>query len=145
MGVFSKSKFQPNEPILTFQGPVLEREEIPTLVNPEDDRYLQINKTQYLGPSGAFDDYINHSCNPNCGLAFQNEKIILKAIKPISPGEELTWDYSTTMDEEDWEMDCSCRAKQCRSRIRDFKTLPDHIKKKYKQLKIIPPFLLTHT
>jgi SET domain-containing protein len=60
------------------------------LNKPEDDRYVQVDKNKYLGPSGDFDDLVNHSCNPNSGLKIKNKKAILIAIKNIKKGEEIT-------------------------------------------------------
>ncbi len=38
--------------------------------------------------------YINHSCRPNCEVEIDAEgKILIEAIKPIQPGEEITYDY----------------------------------------------------
>jgi len=54
-----------------------------------------------MGPSGGVDDFFNHSCDPNAGLQIDGQKVWLVAIKNITQGEEITWDYSTTMDEDD--------------------------------------------
>jgi len=95
-----------------------------------------------MGPSGGLDDFFNHPCNPNSGLKIQNGKAILVAIKNIKSGEEITWDYSTTMNEDDWEMDCVCGSKNCRGRIRDFKYLPENVQQKYINLRIVPKYIL---
>ena len=141
-GVFAQKPFLPAEVILEFSGPRLHQQEIPAIDKPEDDRYLQVGPTEYLGPSKSFDDFVNHSCNPNCGIQFKKNKILLAAIKPIHKNEEITWDYSTTMAEDDWEMDCHCGSPICRKKIRDFKSLPLLTKKKYINLKIVPAFVL---
>lgn len=119
-GIFTKRPFEKGEALLTFGGKIFHREEIPPLLCPEDDRYLQIGPTEYLGPSGGYDDFVNHSCDPNSGIEMEGNSIGLKAIKAIASGEEITWDYSTTMDEDDWEMDCQCGSKNCRGRIQAF-------------------------
>ncbi|MBI2625395.1 MAG: hypothetical protein HYW70_03640 [Candidatus Nealsonbacteria bacterium] len=59
----------------------------------------------------------------------------------ISIRGEITFDYSTTMDEDDWGMDCQCGSKSCRGRIRDFKYLPPDIQKKYLDLGIVPEYI----
>ncbi len=82
-----------------------------------------------MGPSGKLDDYINHSCNPNSGLIIKNEKVNLIAIKNIKNGKEITYDYSTTINEDNWKMRCNCGSKICRKIIKDFKYLPKNIKK----------------
>lgn len=140
-GVFAKRPFEEGETLLPFEGKILHQKEIPEILQPEDDRYLQIGPTEYLGPSGGYDDFINHSCNPNSGVEMRDHSIQLKAIKKILLGEEITWDYSTTMDENDWEMDCQCGSKNCRRRIQDFKKLPQTTQKHYLQLGIVPEFI----
>lgn len=37
--------------------------------------------------------YANHSCRPNAESAIVKGKVILRAIKAIAPGEEITYDY----------------------------------------------------
>jgi SET domain-containing protein len=37
--------------------------------------------------------YANHSCRPNAESDLVSDKIVLRAIKPIWPGEEITYDY----------------------------------------------------
>ena len=37
--------------------------------------------------------YANHSCRPNAESALSKGKVILRAIKAIKPGEEITYDY----------------------------------------------------
>ncbi len=95
-----------------------------------------------MGPSGSYDDYINHSCLPNSGLTFKDNKIFLIAITEIKEDIEIIWDYSTTMDEEDWEMDCRCENKICRGKIKDFKYLPSQIQEEYIRKGIVAPYIL---
>ncbi len=140
--VLAGKRFNKNEIIIEFTGLIMKRDELPDLINPEDDRYLQIGADKYLGPSGDFDDYFNHSCNPNAGIIIIEDKFFLIAIKNINPKEEITWDYSTTMDEDNWEMNCDCGDKNCRKKIRDFKYLSKDIQKKYISLNIVPDFIL---
>ncbi len=96
----------------------------------------------YVGPSRDLDDFVNHSCNPNSGIKVTNRKVILIAIKNIQEGQEITFDYSTTMDEDDWEMDCNCGSQYCRKKIKDFKHLSKKIQEKYIRLGIVPKFIL---
>ena len=107
-----------------------------------EDHYVQIDKNLYMGPSGGVDDFFNHSCNPNSGLKIEGKRVILVAIKNIKKNKEIMWDYSTTMDEDDWELDCTCGSKNCRKRIRDFKYLPKEIQQKYIKLGIVPKYIM---
>lgn len=67
------------------------------------------------------DNYTNHSCAPNLG--FSRGTLTLYALRYIAAGEELVWDYSTSMDEPGWEVPCRCGAPSCRGRIQSFRAL----------------------
>ena len=140
--VFSNRNFKKGKLIIEFKGEPMKRKDLPKLITPEDDRYIQVGKNKYFGPSGDFDDFFNHSCNPNSGIKIIRTGVMLIAIKDIKKGEEITWDYSTTMDEDEWELDCRCKNKNCRKRIRDFKYLPKEIQQKYIKLEIVPKYII---
>ena len=140
--VFSNRNFKKGKLIIEFKGEPMKRKDLPKLITPEDDRYIQVGKNKYFGPSGDFDDFFNHSCNPNSGIKIIGTGVMLIAIKDIKKGEEITWDYSTTMDEDEWELDCRCKNKNCRKRIRDFKYLPKEIQQKYIKLEIVPKYII---
>lgn len=58
--------------------------------------------------------YLNHSCDPNLGI---HGARAFHALRDIEAGEELTFDYSITQDEQDWWMECKCGAPNCRKMI----------------------------
>jgi len=140
-GVFANRNFKKGEAIFEFHGNFCTYEESPTPYNEVEDHFVQIGENLYMGPSGNIDDFFNHSCNPNSGLKINGKKVFLIAIEDIKKDDEITWDYSTTMDEDDWEMDCNCDSKNCRGRIRDFKYLPSDIQKRYLDLGIVPEYI----
>jgi len=39
--------------------------------------------------------YVNHSCRPNCYSDIVGDRIWIRALRDIKPGEELTYDYCT--------------------------------------------------
>ena len=98
-GVFARDQIRAGEPILTFSGPLLNRAEVR-----EEDYHLQIGADLYLGASGEADDYVNHSCEPNAGF---RDGLVLVARHDIGPEEEITWDYSTAIDERGAHL-CTC-------------------------------------
>jgi hypothetical protein len=66
--------------------------------------------------------FINHSCDPNCQALIEDDKIFIYALKDISPGQELCYDYAYEraegMDEESEQLYvCRCGAKNCRGTI----------------------------
>lgn len=142
-GVFANKDFNEGEFIIEFKGKLYQRKDGPRGLHSKINHYLQIGKDLYIGPSKEIDDYINHSCSPNAGIRISN-KALLFAVKKIRKGEEVSFDYSTTMDEDIWEMDCSCGSRNCRKRIKDFKYLPKSLQQKYIRLGIVPRYILKH-
>ncbi|MGI9461229.1 MAG: SET domain-containing protein-lysine N-methyltransferase [Alphaproteobacteria bacterium] len=95
------------------------------------------------------DNYINHHCNPNTMVVIKKENQqphpFLIARRAIATDEEITFDYSTTMknDPSD-DMICLCSDKHCRGTIKNFRCLPQDIKKKYIAEGAVPDFVLTN-
>lgn len=143
-GVFAKRDFDLSEIICRFKGKLYTPEQLPDPYDGIKDHYVQIDRKLYMGLSGNIYDYLNHSCDPNSGLIICNEAVNLVAIKVVNKGSEITWDYSTTMDEDSWEMDCRCGTGLCREKVRDFKHLPQNIKHKYDVLGVVPYYLLKY-
>jgi hypothetical protein len=81
---------------------------------------VQIGEDLYVEPipPGRF---LNHSCDPNVGLTPELEIVTLR---PVAAGEELRFDYSTTMLERRWTMRCACGSWACRGVISDFDSVP---------------------
>lgn len=138
--VFAGRDYAEGQPIIVFSGPIVTRDRIPRPLVAASDRYVQIGPGQFMGPSGGIDDLINHSCDPNCGLRFEADGPVLVAIGPIRSGEELRWDYSTTIVADDWSMQCACGSIRCRGTVGDFRDLPPDLKARYQWLGIIPPY-----
>lgn len=115
-GVFASAAIPAGAAILEFTGPTLAHSEI------HDNVYhLQVGETNYLGPSGSADDYVNHSCEPNAGFT---QGLTLVAIRDISINEEITWDYSTAIDENGYAgFPCRCGSKNCRELVGSFRDL----------------------
>ena len=141
-GVFTTTPINTGNEVLQFGGSVVNAKELPNPYLPENDYYLQIGKEIFLGPSGGIDDYVNHSCCPNTGVLFDSGIIKLVAITSIPAGNEITFDYSTTMDNSLWEMNCSCESRHCRHKIKNFVDLEDEIQAKYIQLGVVPEYIL---
>jgi hypothetical protein len=141
-GVFAKREFTAGSRILQFRGRIYSRAAYLSKVNPVKCHYMQIGDNAFLGPTTTPDNFVNHCCEPNAGLVINNGKAWLVAIATIHPGDEITFDYSTSMAEDHWEMDCGCGAASCRGRVRDFKHLPPALQQEYAKLGIVPDFVL---
>ena len=57
--------------------------------------------------------FINHSCDPNCETEEIRGRVWIKAIRSITAGEEITYDYCLYDGGED-EANCNCGADKCR-------------------------------
>lgn len=97
----------------------------------------------YLDPEGEIGAWANHSCNPNAGVFKSGRRLLLKAIKAIAAGTEVTHDYSTLLGRDDiWKMKCDCGEVNCRGIVRKLGSLPVSVLARYQRLGIIPDFLL---
>ena len=141
-GVFTTQTINMGNEVLKFGGSLVRSDELPNPYLPENDYYLQIGEGIFLGPSGDIDDYVNHSCCPNTGVVFNSGVIKLVALISIPEGSEITFDYSTTMDNSRWEMDCGCLSRNCRHKIKNFVELSSEIQDQYIQMGIVPDYIL---
>lgn len=104
------------------------------------DNPLQIGGSAYIildpVPVAA-----NHSCDPNAAVIKTNT---LVAIKTISEGEEITYDYACVVgtENEGWQMNCRCGSKKCRKKIGAWTTIPPSRFALYKKIKALPVFVL---
>lgn len=118
-GLFATKDLDAGTVLCNVTGPVLSFEQTIQL-HKRESHCLQIEQDQYILCDPPF-LYSNHSCAPNCGL---NAHLQLVALCDLKKGEELFWDYSTSMLERHWTMKCSCGSPQCRGLITDFDLLP---------------------
>ena len=86
---------------------------------------------------------IAHSCSPNAGVRGYNEIV---ALMSISPGEKITFDYSTVVGasafDAMWSMSCTCGSKNCRGVIRGIRSLPVDTLRSYIIAGVVPDFIL---
>jgi SET domain-containing protein len=83
---------------------------------PDHGLAMQVGHDLWLHSDGdTLDDCGNHSCVPNAG--FTTGEPILYALRDIAPGEEIAWDYSTSIACADWSLTCRCGTPQCRGVI----------------------------
>lgn len=137
-GVFANKKIKKDTILVIFGGYIFTRKE--ELEFPPDmndyahhilpDFVMGVRKREELQPV----DYINHSCDPNCGFKGQ---IFLVAMRDIEVGEQISFDYCMVLSkpsdvEELYEFECKCLSKLCRKSITwdDWKK-PD-LQQKYK-------------
>jgi hypothetical protein len=118
-GVFPRKPIPAGQLVVKFEGPIYDKETCP-----EFSEALQVGVNAWMWSSGGLDDLVNHSCNPNTGLWQINGDTYLLSLRDIAVEEELSFDYSTSMVDEPWSMECLCGDKTCRGTIANFLDMP---------------------
>jgi hypothetical protein len=117
-GLFAAEPILKNEVVCVKGGHIFGREKLCQVSPSLGPAEIQIGDNLFIGPLSARDRegsmiFSNHSCDPNIGVKGQ---IVFVAMRDIEAGEELTHDWATT-DDDTYEMECRCNAKNCRKRI----------------------------
>jgi hypothetical protein len=111
-GVFTLESIAKDSRIMAFQGRVLRTAELT-----DDLLAMQVGPDKWLCSDGSLlDDCVNHSCEPNGG--FLHGDPVLYALRDIAAGEEIGWDYSTSIAEPGWTLECRCGSALCRGVVR---------------------------
>ena len=90
----------------------------PSKISPKEEFGIVVVEEKDWEISGALYDlasYINHSCVPNSYKVFVGDILLLRAIRPIKAGEELTISYVNLQEQKrreylkkTWGIDCRC-------------------------------------
>jgi hypothetical protein len=139
--VFATLPFAEGETIMRFSGRRVGPERARRPLTGVDDRFVQVAQAEYMGPSGRIDDLVNHHCDPNAGLRFTSDGVYLVAMRPITAGEQIGWDYSTTVGDPSWQMPCRCGAPACRGTVRSFADLPEERRRWFRARDLVAPYL----
>jgi hypothetical protein len=106
-GVFASQPLARGEVVLVFGGP-----RIPTAEVSDFTHTIQVGPGHFLGPSREVDDYVNHSCEPNCTVRLARGEASLVALRDLAAGEEITFDYGFPLD--NWVNNpCRCGTPAC--------------------------------
>ena len=95
LGLFATAPIAKGAFIAEYKGRLVGNEEAEEL-EARNSRYLyEINSRWTLDGSSRRNvaRYANHSCRPNAESDVVKRKVILRAIKNIKPGDEITYDY----------------------------------------------------
>ena len=115
-GSFAISKISKGEIVASFGGNVINQSELTNYSADRVSRSLQLNIDNYLlsGAVPEAGDMINHSCEPNCGIAGTSS---VQTLRDIEIGEELTFDYAMSDSSQYDEFTCACGKDKCREKI----------------------------
>ena len=115
-GSFATEPIPAGETVAAFGGWVVSRAVLSTMSHDRQGRSIQIDEDLYLVSSDTPEpgDMLNHSCEPNCGLAGSS---LLVAMRDIEPGEELCFDYAMCDASDYDEFTCLCGELTCRGTV----------------------------
>jgi hypothetical protein len=104
------------EVIAAFGGRCVSRQELDLLPTSQQIRSVQIEDLLYLAgsPEPEPADFINHSCDPNCGM---HGNTVLVAVRDIAAGEAIVYDYAMSDGSDYDEFECGCGAATCRGKV----------------------------
>lgn len=118
LGLFATKAIARRAPIVSYRGP-----RIPTVEAHERERrfgakyMFELNRTWTIdgSPRWNLGRYANHSCRPNAEPVTRKGRVVLVALRPIMPGEEITFDYGDEYFELFFRKS-GCRCADCRGK-----------------------------
>ncbi len=127
-GVFATRRIRTGQVLTEYIGEQLTHEEADARYDDSSGRHhtflFVVNDDVVLDARRRGNDakYINHSCEPNCESVIDDDRVWIQAIKPITPGTELVYDYRFEWDDS-YDADdvryyaCRCGSAKCRGTI----------------------------
>lgn len=143
-GLFATRSIRPGETIMRLGGRIVHYE---LLWEREGSRFsancIRYGPDTYLDPGNDPGRYINHACYPNAAIRKLDGRLYLFATRRIGSGSEITFDYSTTIGDDDvWTMRCRCGHRRCRRMVRNFSALPERVKRRYLERGLVPGYIV---
>ena len=117
-GLYANRDIKSGTKIIEYKGKissVKQSETDPKFDNNKAIYLFNLNKRFDLDGNYNFNiaRLINHSCNPNCEVFGKGLKVWVYAMKNIKKGEELSYDYGFSFDENFRQFPCNCKSKNC--------------------------------
>ena len=117
-GLVAAKNIKKGTKIIEYKGKLIskrESEDNPKFDNSKRIYIFEINNRYDLDGDFYFNTarLINHSCSPNCEVVGKGLKLWIESIKDIKKGEELSYDYGFSFDEDFKNYPCKCNSKNC--------------------------------
>ena len=117
-GLYASCNIKKGTKIIEYKGKIIsvnKSKTDPKFDNEKAIYLFNINKRFDLDGDFKFNiaRLINHSCNPNCEVFGEGLKVWVYAMKDIRKGDELSYDYGFSYDENFRQFPCNCRSKKC--------------------------------
>nr|PIL96547.1 histone lysine methyltransferase SET2 [Toxoplasma gondii COUG] len=134
LGVFARERIEEGKLVIEYVGEVLDAQLLAARVRAYTQQELARGQPQhwyvmeviphvYIDSTrvGNIARLVNHSCEPNCSLQRVNVhgtyRMGIFALRPILPGEEISYDYGFTRKGFGQGFVCFCGSSKCRGRI----------------------------
>ena len=135
-GNFAIEKIDKDEIIMIFGGYVMSRKVERNLPPDINDNGIFVTPEFVIGVKKLDEvekaTYVNHSCDPNCGIKGQ---IFLVAMRDIEIGEEITFDYAMALHRlaelPQYKFSCTCGSTTCRNYVTDEDWKIPELRRKY--------------
>jgi len=147
-GVFSKKTIPKGSLIKTLSGEIVTEQQCLERLDDGQENYddpLQIEEGDTVMDRKYIDldelsRTFNHSCSPNAGIRNLSDLI---AMEDIQAGQEITYDYSTTVGRAEtlFAMECHCGSDNCRGVVGNIDTIPKACISKYLALDLLPAYI----
>ena len=109
LGLYANKDITSGSKIIEYKGKVITRKEAEENPKYDNDKAIYLfNLNKRYDLDGDF-----HSCNPNCEVTGTGLKVWVHAIKDIKKGEEFSYDYGFSFDEDYKNYPCRCKSKNC--------------------------------
>ena len=130
LGLFATRPIKRGAYIATYRGPILTAKEADRR-EARGARYMFELDSRWTVDGSVRSNiarYANHSCRPNAESDIVKGKVILRAIRNIAPGDEITYDYG----EEYFELFLAgrCRCEKCMEDRRKARTRRRNVAKR---------------
>ena len=117
-GLYANCNIKRGTKIIEYKGKLVtvkNSEKDPKFDNSKAIYLFGINKKYDLDGNFSFNTarLINHSCEPNCEVFGEGLKIWIFAMKNIKKGEELSYDYGFSFDQDYKNYPCNCGSAKC--------------------------------
>jgi len=125
-GVYAAAAIKADEVIIEYVGERISWDEAMDRhphdpLQPNHTFYFHIDSGEVIDAlhGGNSSRWINHACEPNCEADEVDGRVYIKALRDLSPGEELFYDYGLVIDERytaklKKEFACYCGSPVCR-------------------------------
>ena len=125
-GVYALQPIAEGETIIEYKGEIIDwpealRRHPHDPSDPHHTFYFHVDEDHVIDAKYGGNDarWINHACEPNCESEPDGDRIFIKALRDLAPGEELFYDYGLVIDERytpklKKEYECRCGSARCR-------------------------------